>query len=582
MLLWLQKPSVIIAVVVLGFGGVAVTKYVQKERTPEYQFVTASRRDLAQIVSVTGTVKPSSRVDLAFERVGKLRKMYGNVGEAVKAGVVLASLESSDLSAQISQADAGIQSAKASVSQSEAAVAVEKARLDELLSGARSEELDIYETRLKSAEKSLSEAERSIVNTKAKAESDRESIYQEIVNALQKSAISGKFSLIFFTDLQYAHFLGSDQEDFLVRESKAAAINDFFSEEQAGYWNTELVSKLSGGVYGEVQILTLDQGHEKILETQGKTTLGLQSIKNALNIVPLGSDITNTERSSLETYKTAIDGHISVLSQLQQSLQSQESVNRTFIDSAQAKVVEAQNGVDNAKREREFRRLSAPAEQITAQQARIQQAEAQVQTQHARVSEAVAILRNYQAQIGKTVLRAPISGVITRQDGKAGEIVAPNVPIVSLMGEDDLEVEAFVPEVDIRQVKIGALVRMDFDAYPQGESWNGGVFALDPAETVRDGVTTYRVRVRFVLKDDRIRSGMTANLDIFGESVKNVIALPARSILEKDRGMFVRVIQEGNLQEKLVKTSFHSSDGYVEIKEGVEDGERIVSFVEEK
>ena len=70
-----------------------------------------------------------------------------------------------------------------------------------------------------------------------------------------------------------------------------------------------------------------------------------------------------------------------------------------------------------------------------------------------------------------------------------------------------------IPETDIGKVAMGDAVSMTLDAF-SGETFTGTVFYIDPAETILQGVVDYKVKVSFNKPDTRLKSGLTANLDI--------------------------------------------------------------------
>ena len=92
--------------------------------------------------------------------------------------------------------------------------------------------------------------------------------------------------------------------------------------------------------------------------------------------------------------------------------------------------------------------------------------------------------------------------------------------MVSLIADNSLEVDADVPEIDIGKISTGDTVSMTLDAFP-GETFTGKVFYIDPAETILSGVVDYLVKVSFDKNDPRVKSGLTANLDITTETENN-------------------------------------------------------------
>lgn len=202
-----------------------------------------------------------------------------------------------------------------------------------------------------------------------------------------------------------------------------------------------------------------------------------------------------------------------------------------------------------------------------------------VSAQEARIASMRASIANYDTQITKSVIIAPFSGVITLQNAKLGEIVSPNSPLVTLMSENNFKITANVPEVDVAKLAIGQNARVTLDAYGADVAFPASVALIDPAETVISGVSTYKVTLRFTENDKRIRSGMTANIDISTATRTGALYIPARSVISRDGKKFVK-IPDGVTQTKEteVTVGLRGSDGSIEILSGLKDGETIVTF----
>ena len=99
--------------------------------------ITVTRESISQEVSLTGKTKPGQSVELAFERGGQTNRVLAKVGDRVSAGQTLISLDSSELYAQLLQAQADLQT--------------QKIKLRELENGTRPEEITIYQTQLENA-----------------------------------------------------------------------------------------------------------------------------------------------------------------------------------------------------------------------------------------------------------------------------------------------------------------------------------------------------------------------------------------------------------------------------------------------
>src|SRR3989344_6418160 len=99
-----QRWIVSVVAAVFLVGGVWYFFYSGSE--PKEDFIVATRQRIVQQVSVTGTVKPASSVDLAFERTGRVVTVAHDIGARVAQGALLVRLDSADLAADLAQVDA--------------------------------------------------------------------------------------------------------------------------------------------------------------------------------------------------------------------------------------------------------------------------------------------------------------------------------------------------------------------------------------------------------------------------------------------------------------------------------------------
>ena len=171
---------------------------------------------------------------------------------------------------------------------------------------------------------------------------------------------------------------------------------------------------------------------------------------------------------------------------------------------------------------------------------------------------------------------APFDGVITKMDAKVGEIASPNISLITMMGAGTFQIESYVPEVNIAKIKLGYDASVTLDAYGSNVFFNAKVVEMDPAETIRDGVSTYKIKLQFKDKDDRIKSGMTANVSIITFTKPNVIVLPGGVVYEKNGKKFVQTKVEKNINTVEITTGEVSSLGQVEVISGVKEGDQVI------
>jgi len=203
-----------------------------------------------------------------------------------------------------------------------------------------------------------------------------------------------------------------------------------------------------------------------------------------------------------------------------------------------------------------------------------------VDEQEAKVRAAKASVNNYKSQIEQTIIRSPIDGLVTKQEADIGETISANTPITSVISLAKFEIETNTPEVDVAKVKLGDIAKVTLDAYGNDVIFETHVIDVEPAETIIDGVTTYKTTLQFNEEDDRVKSGMTANIDIMTAERKNVIAIPQRAVIKKDEGRFVRIVnKKDEISEISIETGLRGSNGTIEITRGINEGDKVVTFI---
>ena len=199
-----------------------------------------------------------------------------------------------------------------------------------------------------------------------------------------------------------------------------------------------------------------------------------------------------------------------------------------------------------------------------------------LRTRDKALASAQATVSGLQTAIAERTLRAPFGGIVTAIDIEVGGVAATNEPAISLIGNDTLQIESFVPEINLSLLRVGEEASVTLDAYGAEEIFNATVAAIDPAETVRDGVSTYRTILKFTVTDPRVKSGMTANVTITAERRQDVISIPQGVVTSRDGKKFVRVLVVDEVVEREVTTGSVSSLGSIEITSGLSSGDVVV------
>ncbi|MDP1707377.1 MAG: efflux RND transporter periplasmic adaptor subunit [bacterium] len=196
--------------------------------------------------------------------------------------------------------------------------------------------------------------------------------------------------------------------------------------------------------------------------------------------------------------------------------------------------------------------------------------------QEAAVSVAKADVSSTQAKLAATRVIAPFGGVVTRMDAKVGEIVSPATSLISMHSDGIFGIETYVPEVAIARIAPGNYATTTLDAYGQSLLFASTVVAVDPAETLRDGVPTYKTTIAFIKPDSRIRSGMTANVIIETGVLQNAIVIPSGAIVQNGGVSYVSVVKNDAVESRTITTGPSPALGQAHVLSGLSDGDVIL------
>jgi cobalt-zinc-cadmium efflux system membrane fusion protein len=173
-----------------------------------------------------------------------------------------------------------------------------------------------------------------------------------------------------------------------------------------------------------------------------------------------------------------------------------------------------------------------------------------------------------------SILRAPLSGVITSYHASPGESVEPSTELLAITDMSAVWVLADVFERDLPHIRLGKAVRVRVTSYP-GEVLQGAIAYI--ADTLEPKTRTAKVRCLVQNSGSRLKLEMFATIEIPVDRSGRVLVVPDSAIQQIDGNsvIFART-SETEFQKRNVETG-SSSGGFTEIRAGVEAGTPIVS-----
>lgn len=193
----------------------------------------------------------------------------------------------------------------------------------------------------------------------------------------------------------------------------------------------------------------------------------------------------------------------------------------------------------------------------------------------ASVDAAQGALDVAQKQLNDTVLRAPISGLVSARNVQPGEKVSPDYKLIDIVNLQKMELEAAVPASEIARVAIGQSVDLHIEGLPQGLT--GKVVRINPA--AQAGSRSIPVYVQVANPNNQLRAGMFAEGKLVLSSKPGVMALPQSAVRRDGNGAYVFTIDNGKVARKPVTLGSEGLSGdepRIEVLSGIDFGAQVI------
>jgi len=176
-------------------------------------------------------------------------------------------------------------------------------------------------------------------------------------------------------------------------------------------------------------------------------------------------------------------------------------------------------------------------------------------------------------KIGKTIVRAPFNGVVTKKFQEVGAFAAPGVPLVMLTNIGDLKFTIFVPERNLDLFKIGKTYAIQVDAYPDLKL-KGTIVRVG-----NKGNMSNNFPIQFLVKNTstkKIKANMFGQVVVSEKGSTKAIVIPARVIVGSDIQPKVYKIVDGKakLTDIVIKNRFEDK---IIVAKGLKSGDIIVT-----
>ncbi len=213
----------------------------------------------------------------------------------------------------------------------------------------------------------------------------------------------------------------------------------------------------------------------------------------------------------------------------------------------EAAIIDADADVEQA--DRDYRRQLRLSEvDATSDKERLdyvtalKKARASLDMRRQELVESQAFLKRVKEDLKRTIITSPIDGVVSKLDAKIGEVVVtgtmnnPGTVIMTISDLSRMQVRARVDEVDVPLVKPGQKARVYLQSEDQVPvAANVVRVASKSTKQLGRDVVTFETLLEIIEQDQRIRPGMTSNVEIEVAQKEDAITVPVEAIVHRMR-----------------------------------------------
>lgn len=176
------------------------------------------------------------------------------------------------------------------------------------------------------------------------------------------------------------------------------------------------------------------------------------------------------------------------------------------------------------------------------------------------------------AQIDKTEIRAPFSGIVGLKYVSVGSYIGPNTRIASLQEVDPIKIDFSVPERYISRVTVED--KINFTVQGVDSTFTGEVYAIEPR--INTETRTLQIRAISENSGNLLYPGAFANITLILDEIDDALMVPTISIIPALNSQKVFVVRDGVVSEQTIRSGIRTSEK-VQVIEGIQQGDVVLT-----
>lgn len=561
-----SKKKLVIGVGVLAVAAVAGaniygSRNAAENVIPQVEVVKAVRDNVQQTVETSGIVVSEEQKTYFSPVNAKIDVADVKEGEMVKAGTKLVEFDQKDLEREEKKAELNVKSGKLDMQNTlnKSAEAVQKQQNAQGNAATLKQQVAAQEDYIANIKARISQA-----NTNAQAAAAQAAAQKE-ADAIAAQAAQAEAAQKAYAAAQKKY----QNETLPAYQTQLNMLADEMNQAQTAYNQSETDYQMAFQTWGSEQSDENAAALDVAESARNDAQIAYQNAKSAY-------EDYKTQKPTAPTMNDVNGGSTSEGSAADSIFSdSSESVTNNSSDTT----VTADTSALEAELEKASNTLAELQSRLSSQQA---VAESDPSAVTAEEKEKMEITNNLSeldqmsaqelVEAAKKGIKADFNGVITKVSVVEGATTALGTELFTLQNTDKVDVNVNVSKYDYDKVKEGQSAEITL----AGKTYEGEVTNISHIATQNEkGASLISADVRIKNPDEDIFFGVDAKVTIHAEEADDVVVLPAEVVNIGKTGSFCYVIENGVITKKDITTGI-SSDEYVEVLDGIQEGDEVI------
>lgn len=580
-----SKKKIIIgaAAVLVVAGGVTVAGQRNSKETqiPQVPVVTAEMGDVEEIVDATGTVGSEEEKTYYSPVNAELKTVSFSQGDVIKKGTKLIEFNTEDLEKDNQKAELNLKSTKYDTKDTR-------------------NKSDKAEKKQKDAKKNVQELEKKIKDKKAYVASLKSQISAATAAAQREAAAQASAQAAAQAQAQqqeaqakaqaeakkqqeiqrkYQAALNTYKTETLPQyQQKLSELNSQYNQAQSTYNQADTAYQMAFATWqadpSDENIQALNAAETSRTQAQIAMQQAKQEYEDYKQQTPQMPDLTDFTQNSSGSLEEFTDGTEDDTSEEDtasgdyaysgsdsSAVTADTSALESALESASDELAELQSDLASEKAIAEADSTSLTKEEKEKLKVTDNLSELDAKSAKELVEE------------GKKGITAEFNGIVSKADIKQGAAVTQGMELFTIQNTDKASVDVTLSKYDYDTVKEGQSAEITLG----DNTYQGTVTKMSHIAVQNEkGTPVISATVSINDPDDDIFLGVDAKVKIHAASAKNVVTLPVEVVNIGKDGSFCYVIEDGLVTKRDITTGISSED-YVEVIDGIKEGEEVIS-----